>query len=202
MAFAQFIGSGLSKFRALPSALWLAEAKFKGVDCARGVRLVGRPLISRAPGSKMIFGRRVQINSALRSNVLGCFQPSVIRTLASGAVLELQPDVGVSATVIVAALAIVIGEGTNIGAGAMIIDNDFHAPEGEWGWTAENHASARPIKIGRGVFIGARAIILKGVTIGDRAVIGAGAVVTRDVPANATAVGNPAAIRRNLKSET
>jgi len=41
------------------------------------------------------------------------------------------------------------------------------------------------------VFIGARAIVLKGVTIGDRAVIGAGAVVTKDVPAFHLAVGNP-----------
>jgi len=47
------------------------------------------------------------------------------------------------------------------------------------------------VKIGRGVFVGARAIILKGVTVGDRAVIGAGAVVTRNVPAYHMAVGNP-----------
>ena len=50
------------------------------------------------------------------------------------------------------------------------------------------------MKIGRGVFVGARAIILKGVTVGDRAVIGAGAVVTRDVPARHIAVGNPAKV--------
>jgi acetyltransferase-like isoleucine patch superfamily enzyme len=42
------------------------------------------------------------------------------------------------------------------------------------------------------VFVGARAIILKGVTIGDRAVIGAGAVVSKDVPAGHIAAGNPA----------
>ena len=48
------------------------------------------------------------------------------------------------------------------------------------------------VRIGRGVFIGTRAIILKGVTIGDRAVIGAGAVVVKDVPANHIAIGNPA----------
>jgi len=49
--------------------------------------------------------------------------------------------------------------------------------------------------IGRGCFIGARAIILKGVTIGDCAVVGAGAVVTRDVPAGHLAAGNPAVCR-------
>ena len=52
----------------------------------------------------------------------------------------------------------------------------------------------QPVVIGRGVFIGARAIILKGVTIGDRAIVGAGAVVARDVPARHIAVGNPARV--------
>lgn len=50
----------------------------------------------------------------------------------------------------------------------------------------------RPIRIGRDVWIGGGAIILPGVSIGDNAVIGAGSVVTRDVPAGCTALGNPA----------
>ena len=54
---------------------------------------------------------------------------------------------------------------------------------------------AQPITIGRGVFIGARAIVLKSVTIGDRAIIGAGAVVTCNVPARHIAVGNPAQVK-------
>lgn len=51
---------------------------------------------------------------------------------------------------------------------------------------------SRPVKIGRNVWIGAGALILPGVTIGDDAIVGAGSVVTRDVPAGATVVGNPA----------
>lgn len=50
------------------------------------------------------------------------------------------------------------------------------------------------VKIGNNVWIGGRVIILKGVTIGDNAVVGAGAVVTRDVPANSIVAGNPATI--------
>lgn len=54
--------------------------------------------------------------------------------------------------------------------------------------------NARPIRIGSRVWIGARATILKGVEIGDGAIIAAGAVVTRDVPPLAIAAGNPARI--------
>ncbi|MBA1272535.1 sugar O-acetyltransferase [Stutzerimonas azotifigens] len=53
----------------------------------------------------------------------------------------------------------------------------------------------RPVRIGRNVWIGGGAIILPGVEIGDDALVGAGSVVTRDVPAGATVMGNPARLR-------
>ena len=58
--------------------------------------------------------------------------------------------------------------------------------------------TARPIVIGDDVWIGGGAIILAGVTVGDRSVIGAGSVVTRDVPSDVVVVGNPAKIVRRL----
>lgn len=48
-----------------------------------------------------------------------------------------------------------------------------------------------PVVIGDYVFIGARSIVLKGVTIGEKSIIAAGSVVTKDVPANCLAGGNP-----------
>ncbi|MGI4790067.1 MAG: acyltransferase [Janthinobacterium lividum] len=54
----------------------------------------------------------------------------------------------------------------------------------------------RPIRIGRNVWIGGKATIVKGVTIGDNAIVGANSVVTHDIPANAIAVGAPARIIR------
>ena len=59
--------------------------------------------------------------------------------------------------------------------------------------------SPAPIKIGNDVWIGAHATILSGVTIGDGAVIAAGAVVTKDVPANTVVGGVPAKIIKNIK---
>jgi maltose O-acetyltransferase len=49
-----------------------------------------------------------------------------------------------------------------------------------------------PVRIGRRVFVGARAVVLPGVTIGDEAIVAAGSVVTRDVPAGVLVAGNPA----------
>lgn len=194
---AQKLGSAVHGLRGCLSGLWRLEAKLRGVRMQGRATFYGRPIISVAPGSTFEMGDGVVFSSAPRANPLGCFQPCVLRTLARGARLLIANDARMSATVICAGKEITIGEGTIIGSGAMILDNDFHAPEGDSGWRNECVANALPVKIGRGVFIGARAIILKGVTIGDRAVIGAGAVVTKDVPAGATAAGNPARILKS-----
>lgn len=53
--------------------------------------------------------------------------------------------------------------------------------------------------IGKNVFIGCNALVLKGVHIGDNAVIGAGSVVTKDVPANCVAAGNPAVVVKHIE---
>lgn len=82
-----------------------------------------------------------------------------------------------------------IGDMTQIGPGAQILtaDHPRDATDRDAGLEF-----GRPIRIGRNVWIGAAALILPGVTVGDDAIIGAGAVVTRDVPAGATVGGNPA----------
>ncbi len=59
--------------------------------------------------------------------------------------------------------------------------------------------SAKPIRVGQNCWLGGSVIILPGVTIGDGCVIGAGAVVTKDIPANSLAVGNPARVIRKIE---
>ena len=94
--------------------------------------------------------------------------------------------------VILDVVRVTIGDGTQIGPGVQILTADHPRDP------AQRRASlefGRPVVIGANVWIGAAAIILPGVTVGDDALIGAGSVVTRDVPAGATVVGNPARLR-------
>ena len=180
--------------------VWSAEAKIRGIKIGNRVAINGRPYLYRFSDSKIVIGDGVCLNSSLRSNPIGCSRPVSLRTMREGAEIILGKGVGLSSTAICAALRVEIGEGTFVGADAYIFDNDFHAPVGEFNWGGFAPDNPQPVIIGRGVFIGARAIILKGVTIGDRAVIGAGAVVTKDVPAGHIAAGNPARVQPKVAS--
>lgn len=92
-----------------------------------------------------------------------------------------------------------INSGANISvSGSLTIGHDVAIAENVTIWDADGHAiegrpaGPRPVVIGNHVWIGLNATILKGVTIGDGAVIAAGAVVNRDVPAGMLAAGVPA----------
>lgn len=179
----------------LLNQFWLAELRARGVELGTRVVCHGRPCVVRHPASRIQIGNEVCLNSSPRGNPLGNTRPATIRTLRPDAEIVIESFVGASGCAICAAKSVHIGEGTFIGADAMILDNDFHSPEGEFRWGDAAPENPRPVVIGRGVFIGARAMILKGVIIGDRAVVGAGAVVTRDVPAQHLATGNPARVQ-------
>lgn len=96
---------------------------------------------------------------------------------------------------ILAASSVRIGDRCLIGADTRITDADWHgsAPD-----RRAERGSASPVTIEDNVFIGMEAIILKGVRIGKDAIVGAGCVVSRDVPAGSVVVGNPMRIVKSL----
>ena len=94
-------------------------------------------------------------------------------------------------TMIDASERIEIGEGAMIGPFCYITDHD-HAIG-----SADDLVS-KPTRIGERCWLGAHVTVLKGVTIGDSTVVGAGSVVTKSLPARVVAVGNPARVLREI----
>ena len=94
-----------------------------------------------------------------------------------------------------ASLSITIGDDVRIGDHVGVYDSDHHP--------IEQGADARraPVAIGRNAWLARGAIVLPGVTIGEHAVVAAGAVVTGDVPARSLAAGNPARVVRTLRAD-
>ena len=104
--------------------------------------------------------------------------------------------------------SIIIGDDVIMSWGITVVDHDSHSIEWEWrkddvcewanGRKSWDHVAHAPVAIRNKAWIGFNVSILKGVTIGEGAVIGACSVVTRDVPAYSVAVGNPARVVRVL----
>lgn len=86
---------------------------------------------------------------------------------------------------------VTVGDDVAIAIDAIVMDSDHHGLEGRAPRTV-------PVSIGDGSWIGARAIVLPGVTVGHRAVVAAGAIVTRDVPDDTLVAGQPARPVRTL----
>jgi len=91
-----------------------------------------------------------------------------------------------------------IGDRTMLGPGVHIYAAD-HPREAEI--RAKGLEMSKPVRIGADVWIGGRAIICPGVTIGDGSIIGAGSVVVQDIPAGVIAVGNPCRVLRELSPD-
>ncbi|MBR1851231.1 MAG: sugar O-acetyltransferase [Bacteroidales bacterium] len=88
---------------------------------------------------------------------------------------------------------IAIGDGAFIGPNC-VLATEFHPEEPE----RRHSLLTRPIVIGRNAWLGAGVTVLAGVTVGDNAIVAAGAVVTRDVPPNTVVAGTPARVLRPI----
>lgn len=93
--------------------------------------------------------------------------------------------------IIYSELAVTLGNDVALANEVYVMDTPSHGIEGR-------NPEAKPVVIGDGTWVGARAIVLPGVTIGRRVAVGAGAVVTKDVPDDVLVAGNPARVVRPL----
>lgn len=172
----------------------------QGVELGVGVRFYGMPVVGMAKGSRIRLGDRVVLCSDSRFTALGVNHPVVLRTLRHGAEIVIGNDCGISGGSICAAIRVELGNECLLGANVTIADTDFHAikPDGRRFNNDSQEIGAAPVKIKDNVFIGTGAVVLKGVCVGGNSVIGAVAVVTKDVPSNVIVAGNPAKILKGL----
>ena len=124
------------------------------------------------------------------------------------ATLKLGNDVGISSSTLWVKESVSIGNSVAIGADCIIMDTDAHNLDwkircsdktNEYGESVDMvTAASAPIVIEDNVLVGARCIILKGVTIGARSIIGSGSIVTKDIPSDCIAAGNPCKVIKSI----
>ncbi len=176
----------MKKYLAATPAVLNAYVRLRqATHVGRGARVWGRPYISNE--GTLIFGERVRISSIIT--------PSEFVVAQSGR-LEIGEHVFINRGATLSASHLIrIGAHSMIGIHSILMDNDLHHSDPDKRYAVP---PSKPIIIEHHVWIGARVTILKGVTIGEYAVVGAGSVVTRDIPPYAVAAGNPAKIIRHL----
>lgn len=124
------------------------------------------------------------------------------------ATLKLGNDVGISSSTLWVKESVSIGNSVAIGVDCIIMDTDAHNLDWKIRCSEETNeygesvdmvtAASAPIVIEDNVLVGARCIILKGVTIGARSIIGSGSIVTKDIPSDCIAAGNPCKVIKSI----
>ena len=155
-------------------------------------KIYGR--ISISNNGEITIGNELLIYSGGRYNPVGGYNRTQIICL-NGAIIDIKDHVGISNSTIYCAKYIRIEDNVSIGGGCKIFDTDFHSIDPNIRRTKREtlkDIKTNPITIKKNAWIGGYSIILKGVVIGENAVIGAGSVVTTNVPDNEIWAGNPA----------
>ena len=175
--------------------------KRKKVQYGKNFVVIGKIFVHGVRG-RISFGDNCRVFSDQLINPTSGVNHSHFNIAKEGRI-KIGNGVGMSHVNIVSWDNIEIEDNVFIGSGVKIWDTDFHSLEYTKRLKSPDpgvkHA---PIKIKEGAFIGACAIVLKGVTIGKHSVIGAGSVVTKSVPDNEIWAGNPAQFIRKIEEQT
>ena len=187
--------------RLLGTMRLLCKAVFLGVRVGPGVRAHGPVGLMRWPGSRIEIGAGCSfISSWRRATAATVLAPCRLRTFGPEARIVLGEGCELTGAALTArSTSITLGRQVMLAPNCIIVDSDFHAP-----WPPERRSTDpglehdAPVSIGDHAWMGMGCMVLKGVTIGHGAIIGAGSVVTRDVPPLCVAAGAPARVVRRL----
>lgn len=173
----------------------ILKFRMLGVSLGKGSSIVNKVYLYVGNSAHVSIGDGFDVNSGDNINTL-CSNIRCSIKVGDNATLTIGNMSGMSGGCIWATDSITIGNHVNIGANCTIMDGDIHNTDWKLRHIDRTSESPipykhRPITIEDDVWIGANSIILKGVTIGARSIIGAGSVVTKDIPADCIAAGNP-----------
>lgn len=192
----------LHKYNLLKHSFWKCFNerffKLKGAVLGKNIRVYNKIYLQIYDG-KLTIGNNFTLTSGNCINPLCRNIRACIHITHSG-VVKIGNNVGMSSPCIWVRNSLTIGDNVNVGGNCIIMDNDAHeidykARRGE----IKGEVKSAPIVIEDDVWLGANVMVLKGVKIGARSIIGAGSVVTRNIPSDCIAVGNPARVIKNLK---
>lgn len=163
--------------------------KLYGIKYGKGLSCRGFMIVSRYPKSCITIGNNCSFNSNSRFNYRGINHPCILQTGKSNAQIIIGDNCGFSGVSIVSDNKVIIGNNVLVGANSLIGDRDDHS----------NIYPSLPqsVIIGDNTWIGMNVIILKGVKIGRNCIVGAGSIVTKDIPDNTIAAGNPCKVIKN-----
>ena len=151
----------------------------------------GQPLFINMPGATIKVSDNCTFRSYATSNLIGINRPCMLSTMTNKAEIVIGNNCGFSGTVIGAFINIRLGDNVRCGANTLITDADWHLNDSRSG-------KPNPVFIQDNVWLGEGVKILKGVTIGKNTVIGIGSVVTKNIPANVVAGGNPCHVIKKI----
>ena len=159
-------------------------ARIWNVSLGNNIRFNGLPVFRTKKTGIISIGNNCVFNSSQLSNLIGLHNPCILSLYHRDAKIEIGNNCGFSGTVIRCGLHIKIGDNVKCGANTLLLDTDEHSEDPRAGKDS-------PIIIDNNVWLGANVTILKGCHIGENSMIGAGSIVTSDIPANSIAVGIP-----------
>tara|TARA_B100001027_G_C16257673_1_gene327793 strand:+ start:311 stop:910 length:600 start_codon:yes stop_codon:yes gene_type:complete len=163
----------------------------RGIEIGPGSIFLGKSIFRKFPNSKIIIGKNVKMFSKAGSNLIGINRPCSISTLAEGASIKIGNNCGFSGTVLGSFKEIIIDDDVKCGANTLITDSDWHDEDYRCGINKKVH-------IKKNVWLGEGVKVLKGVTIGENSLIGAGSIVVNSIPDNVVAAGNPCKVIKKL----
>jgi acetyltransferase-like isoleucine patch superfamily enzyme len=171
----------LVSLSAIKGILYLANATIKLRHCVTGKMVTVRGNLQVVARGKIIIGNNCKIWSHLGKTQISA-GPRAVITIGENTFIN-------TGAIISSRKGISIGKNCNIANEVIIMDDDFHDVK-----VREEKSAKAEISIGDNVWLATRVMVLKGVSIGEGAVIAAGAVVTKDVPPYVLAGGVPAKI--------